>query len=106
MRKLVMIVAVLLGALLLMGSHGGGSPMDGMDDHPAKYGLCTAYFAGEGGDNGNRNDAPPFQALEEAAGDESVEEYCEGTQPGNGHGEGGDNNNAPDPTDDRGNGQG
>lgn len=100
MRKLTMIVAVLLGAMLLMGSHGGGSPMDGMDNHPAKYGLCTAYFNGEGGENGNKNNAPPFAALEDAAddNDQSVEEYCSGTRPGNGHGNGGDNSNAPDPT--------
>ncbi len=105
MRKLTMILAVLLGAMLLMGSHGGGSPMDGMDNHPAKYGLCTAYFNGQGGENGNKNNAPPFAALEEAADDgdeetdDDVAEYCSGTQPGNGHGNGGDNNNAPDPTD-------
>jgi hypothetical protein len=107
MRKLTMIVVVLVGAVLLMGAHGGGSPMDGMDDHPAKYGLCTAYFSGEGGENGNKHNAPPFEALESAPEEgDSVEDYCQGTQPGNGHGNGGDNNNAPGPTDDRGNGQG
>lgn len=112
MRTLVSILAVLAMSLLVMGAiptddnsddNGNGPPnADNLGDHPAKYGLCTAYFAGRGGENGNKHDAPPFQALEDAAddNDESVEEFCEGTRPSNGQGNGNqDDSSAPDPTD-------
>jgi hypothetical protein len=66
---------------------------------PAKYGLCTAYFSGQGGEHGNRNDAPPFQALAQAAEDQdqSVADFCRGTRPGN-RGDA-DRSSAPDPVD-------
>jgi hypothetical protein len=52
------------------------------------YGLCTAYFNG----SSNKHQAPPFQALEEAAGvteddtpeqaAEKVAEFCSTATPG------------------------
>src|SRR5581483_11578591 len=33
----------------------------------AKFGLCNAYFSGQGGDHGNKNDSTAFQALAAAA---------------------------------------
>ncbi len=60
------------------------------------FGLCTAYFAGSDTGREHKRNAPPFQALEDAAGvedddtqeqrDEAVRDYCEenGAQPGKG----------------------
>lgn len=62
------------------------------------YGLCTAYFAGSDQGREKKRQAPPFQALEEAAGvdsddsqeemDQKVADWCaeNGTKPGNGGG--------------------
>lgn len=110
MRKLL---AVLAAALMIAGpaaaaGQGNGSPMDGIGDHPALYGLCTAYFSGQGGENGNKNSAPPFAALEDAAdqaGDdngeaspEEVASFCDGVRPSNGQGKGKQNDSrAPNP---------
>jgi hypothetical protein len=44
----------------------------------ARAGLCRAWQAGQGGDNGRRMDAVAFQALVEAAGGaDQVAAYCE-----------------------------
>lgn len=62
------------------------------------YGLCTAYFAGSEKGREMKRQAPPFQALEEAAGlegdetqeerDEAVRQFCDENggsgNPGNG----------------------
>lgn len=120
MRRFLIAAATL--ALLFTGGmgvaradHAGTNPTDpgAIGGHPALYGLCTAYFANGG--NGNSHEAPPFAALEEAAdaaGDgngeataEELEAFCENVRPGNGHGQGGDNSQAPSPTDGRGNGR-
>jgi hypothetical protein len=44
---------------------------------PAKTGLCQAWLAGQGGNQGKRADSPAFQALTAAAGGaEHVAAYC------------------------------
>lgn len=64
------------------------------------FGLCTAYFAGSDKGREMKRQAPPFQALEEAAGlegdesqderDAAVQEFCDenggSENPGNGGG--------------------
>lgn len=55
------------------------------------HGLCTAYFSGSENGRAHKRNAPPFQALEEAAGveeddtqeqrDAAVREYCQQTDP-------------------------
>ena len=43
----------------------------------ARHGLCQAWAAGQGDDHGQRSDAPPFQALADAAGGvDQVAAYC------------------------------
>jgi hypothetical protein len=51
---------------------------------PAKYGLCNAYASGQGGQNGNKNNAVPFQNLQRAAtgAGQTIEEFCAGATPG------------------------
>jgi hypothetical protein len=110
MRRRIIAGAAGLGMLMTAGmgaahaDHAGTNPTDpdAIGNHPALYGLCTAYFANGG--NGNSHNAPPFAALAQAAedNDQSVEEFCSGVRPGNGHGNGG-GSNAPDPTEPRGN---
>lgn len=106
MRKRLLAVAAAVGLALTAGmgtamaDHAGTNPTDpdAIGNHPARYGLCTAYFANDG--NGNSHDAPPFAALQEAAeaNDQSVAEFCDGVRPGNGHGNGGENSRAPNPS--------
>lgn len=51
---------------------------------PAKDGLCRAFMAGQGTEQGKKIDAAAFKALAEAAGDpDKIATYCQGTQPGN-----------------------
>jgi hypothetical protein len=105
------LLAVLAAALMIAGPAAalGGPPQDDIANHPALYGLCTAYFSGNGGENGNKNSAPPFAALEaaaDAAGDEDgeatsdeVADFCDGVRPSNGTGNGKqDDSKAPNPT--------
>jgi hypothetical protein len=104
MRKLLAVMAV---GLLIGGpaaAAGNGRPTsENLAEHPALYGLCTAYFSGQGGEHGNKNSAPPFVALQEAADDgdsntsDDVEQFCSGVRPSNGQGGGSGNSNAPDP---------
>lgn len=116
MRKRAL--SVLAAAALLFGGtgtaalaeHGGGQPgPNGNND----YGLCTAYFNGSEQGQEKKRQAPPFQALEDHAGDadgdgesgtpSDVWEYCtsgpgvggnpdnpneEGDTPGGGNGNG------------------
>lgn len=51
---------------------------------PAKFGLCTAFAAGQGATNGNKADSTAFQALASAASTagETVTEFCAGATPG------------------------
>jgi hypothetical protein len=63
-------------------SQGQGSGEQGTSTGPDlskidKTGLCTAYMAGKGGDNGGKYDAAAFKALEQAAGGaDKVAEFC------------------------------
>lgn len=79
MRK--KLLAVLAASAMLTGgtaaiaiAHPG--PHHGHND----FGLCTAWENNEQGrENGNAEDAPPFQALQDEAeeqGYDSVEEFC------------------------------
>jgi len=46
-------------------------------------GLCRAYLAGQGGQNGKREDSPAFRALAAAAGGaDKIAAYCRDTAPG------------------------
>ncbi|MDX1659350.1 MAG: hypothetical protein R3343_11060 [Nitriliruptorales bacterium] len=90
MRKLITMlaaVAMLGGSAALATAHPG--PHHGQN----AFGLCTAYFAGSDQGQENKRQAPPFQALEQAAedSDQTVEEWCEENAPhpsGNGNGNG------------------
>jgi hypothetical protein len=49
---------------------------------PAKFGLCTAYFAGQGVANGGKGDAVAFLNLATAAGGvENIAKFCEDVTP-------------------------
>ena len=81
MKKLL--VAAVAGGLLVGGAglaHAQGPDATG----PAKYGLCTAYFAGSENGQAHKHQAPPFQNLEAAAeaANQSVEEFCSSATPG------------------------
>jgi hypothetical protein len=81
MRKLL--VAVAAGGLLLAGT--GLARATGPDPTgPAKYGLCTAYFAGSPTGQSHKHNAPPFQNLEDAASaaNQSVADFCSSATPG------------------------
>jgi hypothetical protein len=55
------------------GSDSTGPDLSKID----KKGLCTAYMAGNGGENGGKYDAAAFEALEKAAGGaDKVADYC------------------------------
>lgn len=104
MRKLLAVFIVALaiaGPAAAQGPKGNPTDPTAIGNHPALYGLCTAYFSGQGGEKGNKNSAPPFAALEQAAkdNDQSVEEFCDGVTPSNGTGKGSDNSKAPNPID-------
>jgi hypothetical protein len=59
--------------------HGPGSTTAGLDNK----GLCKAYLAGQGGEQGNKLDATAFQALAELAGGrDKIASYCERLLPG------------------------
>jgi hypothetical protein len=70
---------------------GVGSAEPGPNGHN-NYGLCKAYFAGSDNGRAHKRNAPPFQALEKAAGvddddtpaeiDEKVKAFCESAVPG------------------------
>ncbi len=71
--------------------NGEGITSENVGDHAALFGLCNAWEANEDGrDDGDADEASPFQALQDAADAEgqSVEEFCEGVEPSNGQGEG------------------
>jgi hypothetical protein len=86
----------------------------------ARHGLCQAWAAGQGDDQGRRSDAPAFQALADAAGGaDQVAAYCaaetagadsQGRRPASPPAGDGEHGNASPPTTgppaDPGNGQG
>jgi hypothetical protein len=71
-------------ALVLVGAGAGIAKAAPDPNGPAKYGLCTAYFAGSQTGQDNKHKAPPFQALEQAASDahQSVADFCASATPG------------------------
>ena len=103
-RKVLAMVAVGALAFGSMGMGPGNSGNAGGPGGPGpfgpnNFGLCTAWAANENGrSNGNAQDAPPFRALQEAAGvedgdtqeeiEEAVAEWCAANSehPGNGNG--------------------
>ena len=114
MRKILITAAAVgmlaTGAVGTAHANNSVTNPENLAEHPALYGLCTAYFANGG--NGNSHNAPPFAALAEAADDDDpntendVERFCESVRPSNGQGQGSGNSNAPSPTDPRGNNRG
>ena len=81
MKRLVISSTI---AALVAGSAGfafAGQP--GPNTHN-DFGLCQAYFSGSQTGMDHKHDAPPFQALEDAAAaqHESVDQYCQGVTPG------------------------
>lgn len=90
-------VAVLaFGALGLAPPNVGDIPGNPGPNGANDFGLCTAYFAGSEEGKENKRQAPPFQALEQAAGD-SVEDFCDNVDhPGeNGNGNPGNGGGRP-----------
>jgi hypothetical protein len=63
----------------LGASNGNGPDATG----PAKFGLCTAWAAGQGSTNGNKADSTAYQALAAAAGGAAnVADFCADAIPG------------------------
>jgi len=59
------IVAVAAAAALALGLGATGSSADPGGDHGNNlFGLCTAANNGQGGENGKKNEAPPFAGLD------------------------------------------
>jgi hypothetical protein len=87
MRKLIAAALIAVGALGATGSMATPGP-NGTND----YGLCKAYFAGSDTGREHKHNAPPFVALEKAAGvdeDDTPEEveskmhtFCDPKLPG------------------------
>lgn len=79
MRK--KLLAVLAASAMLTGGTAALAVADPGPHHGNNdYGLCTAWANNENGrENGNAGEAPPFQALQDAAeeNDQTVEEWCE-----------------------------
>ena len=80
MRRAVIGLA-LAGVVAGGGAAFAGAP--GPNGHN-DYGLCQAYFSGSQTGQDHKHQAPPFQALEQAASDsnQTVEEYCSSVTPG------------------------
>ncbi|HEX8858408.1 MAG TPA: hypothetical protein VGC06_04810 [Actinomycetes bacterium] len=73
----------------------------------AKAGLCRAWAAGQGGENGKKFDATAFQALAEAAGGAGrIAEYCADVISSGGHGQQGQSSKPPTTDAEHGQGQG
>lgn len=109
MRKFMAALAAVMvvGGTGALAAPGNGQGPDASG--PAKYGLCKAYFSGQGDEHGRRNQSTAFGNLEAAAeeayeGEESdpietkVADFCDGTRPSNGQGNGRqDDSSAPNP---------
>jgi hypothetical protein len=75
------------GAAGQAGSQSAGPDLSKID----KKGLCTAYMAGKGGENGGKYDAAAFEALEKAAGGaDKVADYCKDVTATNSAGQSGE----------------
>jgi hypothetical protein len=85
---------IVTAAVLALGVAGTGLASANPPGPNGKndYGLCKAYFAGSENGREHKRNAPPFQALEEAAGveedataeerDQAVAEFCASAFPG------------------------
>jgi hypothetical protein len=63
-------------------ARGGGTATGPDASGPAKEGLCRAWRAGEGAQNGKREDSTAFQALAAAAGGvDRIDAYCQAVTP-------------------------
>lgn len=64
------------------GARGGGTATGPDAAGPAKEGLCRAWRAGEGAENGKREDSTAFRALAAAAGGaDRIDAYCQAATP-------------------------
>jgi hypothetical protein len=82
------------------GGPGGGGA--GSAAGPNLEGLCQAFLAGDGGEQGGKLDATAFEALARAAGGhDKVPAYCAALQPGN---QKANEPRQPEPSDSRGQG--
>ena len=68
------LLAVVTGMVLALGAVGAGAEPG--PDETAGHGTCTAYFNGSEKGREHKRDAPPFQQLEEDAGDDGAWTYC------------------------------
>jgi len=77
MRRWLACVAVAAGLMIpLAGTAFADNP--GPNGHNDK-GLCNAYFRGSDNGQAHKHSAPPFAALEDAAGGaDNVKAYCGG----------------------------
>lgn len=84
---------VISAAIFALVAGGAGAAVAGPGPNGANdFGLCKAYFAGSDTGREHKRNAPPFQALETAAGvdsddeleerDEKVAEFCSDKTPG------------------------
>jgi hypothetical protein len=63
-------------------ARGGGTATGPDASGPAKDGLCRAWLAGEGAENGRREDSTAFRALAAAAGGaDKIDAYCQTATP-------------------------
>lgn len=70
-------MATMMIASALLAAPAAFAGSQALNDDSA-YGICTAYEASETGrEHGNASQAPPFQALKDAAGNETVASHCE-----------------------------
>jgi hypothetical protein len=63
-------------------ARGAGTPTGPDASGPARDGLCRAWLAGEGAENGKREDSTAFRALAAAAGGpDRIDAYCQAATP-------------------------
>lgn len=76
-------IAVSLAVVALSAAGTGAALATGPDPGgPAKHGLCQAYSSGSSNGQANKQGAPPFQNLQNAAGSNGVAQYCSNATPG------------------------
>jgi hypothetical protein len=86
---------------------GGTGPAAAAPTGQAKDGLCRAFTAGQGAEQGNKIDAAAFKALADAAGGPGkIATYCQGTQPGSAKSDGQKEQTPPRGPGNQGQGQG
>lgn len=74
------VASTVFGRVGISVPRGNGPDVSG----PARYGLCKAYGSGQGGTSGQKNNAVPFEKLQQAAraAGQTVEQFCAGVTPG------------------------